>query len=1321
MEKRGVMLYFSKKANLVFYIFAMLIAVTVLYGCGGSSSDDSFEQESAVIHSDGTVAPDGTLSLVSETGVKVVAAESGSLPSEAILNLVERDIKPEEKSGLGDTYNKVIELSGYKELDGGRQILNTSVKPITITIPNRFSADYKKFYVAFRPSDSSTWQYQLLPDNGETLITSSRASYAAPTEFKIVTSRIGYCFTIIGDKLVVPVCDIIKTMSFSVVPEDYELASATLPEERFAADCVFLAHLESEKESAIFDGIKILTEITYYSDNTGKSSFKIDGKSNYKEEISNTKDPSYNKYEHKIILDSYSSENFEINSAKARYGVTFNIKDCLINEFPDDFRIKVSLTTQEGRVFSNERQFVRTKSQIQPSTTMYLKMVEPSDLENVSTSTKIILASEEKLDWSAESASCLTLTLNNFEIVKSSAAISEDMTKITITPEQELKYETEYLVNVAEGLKTIAKNKIVGSSTFNFKTETATQTLSFAMITPSESQLTTVATNTYVVLQLSEALDWHASDSANITLCYANNEIVQTKCDISDDFMTVTLIPQKPLNYETDYVVKIGKGLKAKNEFRLIQSSSFAFKTCSGNSVTAEIEIPESSKIGNFCIYNPEFVVNFKKAVASIEKTTTKIKVLRDLHEIAFNLQFDSSNTIATLSFAEPLMSGQYTIKMTGAVKDIEGLEIAPLESDFVFETLPDVIATLITPATLSEVATDTVVEIGLSEPIDWNDSLKAEIRLTDVAGIEIPCDKTYDSSESSNIRIILTPIKKLLYNSSYKVVISEAIVKAETQQRFKSFSEGFVTISPDDGATVTIVIASETDIIDSHVNPKICYASASFVIDFVNTPFNREEAAKAIVLYSGDRKVTIPETHQSWTDNKLTITLPDIECGELITFIFASGVVDERNVLYKGFGSITYRANYFAGRGTEEEPYLIASAIQLDRIRDFKDMGLFFEQIAEIDFTDYVSPFYSDYETNGFEPIGDGDNGNYFVGHYNGNDFPIKGVFIDRQDRDNVSIFGSMSNSEISNIYVSNEHGGYVKGNCSVAAIVSTLFDSKISSCTNEIDIYAEGNSVGGIVGYSEYDSMPSTIEFCENRGNITSADGNTGGIVGYIYEAQIVSCINNGNIEAGYSTGGIIGGGDAINITDCTNYGSIIGFDNTGGICGYTSWGTELSGCINNGLITAYSYEFGGIIGYFEGNGRISYCQNNGSVVGVVDDDYCAEDAGGIVGYACSEGEELIIENSTNTADIVSGNYAAGIVAYNDGTSIYHCTNSGRITAEMDYAAGIIGYYCGEFYLEWCVNTGEIIAPSEYKQIACYDDGATVYDSNNTPPFGE
>ena len=837
-------------------------------------------------------------------------------------------------------------------------------------------------------------------------------------------------------------------------------------------------------------------------------------------------------------------------------------------------------------------------------------------------------------------------------------------------------------------------------------------------------------------------------DSEKIMLCDTNNEIVPTECSISDDYMTITLTLKKPLKCETDYVVNVSRGLRPKASLKEIQNSVFPFRTCSGHVVTAEIEVSPTSMIGGYYRYNSEFIVNFNKPVDSIEKATNKIIVLKGSQEIAFNLQFDSNNTIATLSFTEPLAVGQYLIKMTGAVKDIEGLDIAPFERDFSFETLPYVSASVITPESSADVATDTIISIGLSEAIDWNESIKAEFKLTDSAGNEVPCDKSYDDSGSSDIRVVLTPSEKLRHNSRYVVVVSEAIAKSETGQQFKQLSESFVTVASEDSVAVTIAVAYEEDIVDNTVNPMVCYTNSRFAIDFVNTPLNREEAEKAIVIYSGDRKVTIPDTHKSWIDNKLIITLSEIEPGELFTFTFIGSVADERNVLYKGFLPVFYRANYFAGRGTEEDPYLVANASQFDRIRDYMDMGLYFEQTGEIDFTGYVSPLYHDYETKGFEPIGD-DTEKCFIGHYNGNNYPIKGLFIDRLDKIYVGNFGNAQYSEFSNIYVNNDHNGSIRGGAYVGAIVGGLQDCRISSCTNEIDVYTEGDGVGGIVGYSDYSSEQSIIEFCENRGFIKSDYGYNGGIAGLLYSSQIISCTNNGNIESdnGYC-GGMLGYCYEITVKDCKNYGSITGSDYIGGIAGYgesicvtdsfnygnvTGYGTlggilgqasnqaEILRCINNGIISCNGYQFGGIVGYFDGNGSISYCQNNGSVVGVVDDDYCAAEAGGIVGVVDFYGEEMKIENSTNTADVTSDCYAAGIVAHNYGASIYHCTNSGKITAEEEYAAGIISYYGGEFYLEWCVNTGEINSPYECKQIACLNDWSTVYDSNNTPPFGE
>ena len=129
---------------------------------------------------------------------------------------------------------------------------------------------------------------------------------------------------------------------------------------------------------------------------------------------------------------------------------------------------------------------------------------------------------------------------------------------------------------------------------------------------------------------------------------------------------------------------------------------------------------------------------------------------------------------------------------------------------------------------------------------------------------------------------------------------------------------------------------------------------------------------------------------------------------------------------------------------------------------------------------------------------------------------------------------------------------GGSVTGYASGSGIV-------IENCFSYVTINGSGNSVGGIVGYT---NSSVTIRNCANFGDVTGST-NVGGIVGSFTSdgPTITGCYNTGAITAtGSNAGGIFGNsGYGINVTGCYNTGVVTASGNAGGIGGQAKGGSN------------------------------------------------------------------------------------------------------------------------------------------------------------------
>ena len=255
----------------------------------------------------------------------------------------------------------------------------------------------------------------------------------------------------------------------------------------------------------------------------------------------------------------------------------------------------------------------------------------------------------------------------------------------------------------------------------------------------------------------------------------------------------------------------------------------------------------------------------------------------------------------------------------------------------------------------------------------------------------------------------------------------------------------------------------------------------------------------------------------------------------------------------------------------------------------------------------------------------------------------------------------------------------------------------------TNNVEISAAADNVGGLIGGVSGPTAPAVFENCVNNANVTGNSG-VAGIVGFANsgtDATFKNCVNNGKIvsNANFGAGGIVGYTKNGNLTieDCVNYGDVSAkMSYIGGI-----WG----GCHNAG-----------------GNAltvRISDCVNFGTITNTSPNEKYV--VGGIAGGTSrSHKFDIEIDGCVNFGDVkVEKNRASGILggAFSSGApkiTITNCYSAGAVTTtEFDPAAFL--------NLEIAANEGENIYTATVVIDNCYTLGSEkLYNigenSNNT-----
>lgn len=221
------------------------------------------------------------------------------------------------------------------------------------------------------------------------------------------------------------------------------------------------------------------------------------------------------------------------------------------------------------------------------------------------------------------------------------------------------------------------------------------------------------------------------------------------------------------------------------------------------------------------------------------------------------------------------------------------------------------------------------------------------------------------------------------------------------------------------------------------------------------------------------------------------------------------SGIIEFENT--EGSTSVSVKQKksdnpkFEAGNGTETDPYIIATAAQLDEVRNFPSAC--FELSKDIELSSYLNS-----NSSGWTPIKD------FTGKFDGKKHTIKGLWISLSSIENVGLFANIQGysdnkrASVSNLFVNISKKG-ITGRSSVGGICGNLSYGNIENCmvTGDISGY---QYVGGIVGYS---SGYSSISQCASSGNIIATYDQVGGILGYRYNScSIENCYSIANVKA-------------------------------------------------------------------------------------------------------------------------------------------------------------------------------------------------------------
>ena len=218
---------------------------------------------------------------------------------------------------------------------------------------------------------------------------------------------------------------------------------------------------------------------------------------------------------------------------------------------------------------------------------------------------------------------------------------------------------------------------------------------------------------------------------------------------------------------------------------------------------------------------------------------------------------------------------------------------------------------------------------------------------------------------------------------------------------------------------------------------------------------------------------------------------------------------------------------------------YSISTAEELVKLAGITNNGLLTEG-SEFVLADNIDlAAYSNWT-----PIGN--NTNRFKGTFDGNGYSVQNLHIDNELEDYQGLFGfsigKIQNLGLENVNITGHNSvgaivgngyytgiincyvsGKVNGNDNVGAVAGSMDHSAVDYSYSDANVFASGNTVGGLVGNSYHSGVSSSFFKGDVSGNIY-----VGGLVGTLHDgsSQIIGSFSIGNnVKANNYAGGIVG----------------------------------------------------------------------------------------------------------------------------------------------------------------------------------------------------
>jgi hypothetical protein len=263
-------------------------------------------------------------------------------------------------------------------------------------------------------------------------------------------------------------------------------------------------------------------------------------------------------------------------------------------------------------------------------------------------------------------------------------------------------------------------------------------------------------------------------------------------------------------------------------------------------------------------------------------------------------------------------------------------------------------------------------------------------------------------------------------------------------------------------------------------------------------------------------------------------------------------------------------QAKYEGGTGTADDPYLIATAEQMNEIGTHSgDWDKDFKLVADINMDTIPGTEYNIIET--------------FHGTFDGNDCTISNFSLTSTQPENIGLFGT-GDGTIKDLTLLRPNV-FAQGR-NVGSLIGNVNRGIITNCYAKSAVVTGDSYVGGLAGYNS-----GRMTKCSSSGSV-SGNAYIGGLVGHIGDGTLTLSYSRADVSGNRNVGGLVGktGNEGSEITHCYAMGDVEGETYVGGLAGQVEQGKAYKS-YSTGSVSGTQY-VGGLTGRIRVLGMVSRC---------------------------------------------------------------------------------------------------------------------------------